>query len=53
MNETNTIICEWCEDDSDSVCEHEIEEVNGKIKPVLCLGCYEMYNDQMAYDRAS
>lgn len=60
-NRLNQHICEWCENNSQEsdITEREIEdfffEKGGDIivKPMLCQDCYYMYDQQMAYDRAS
>jgi hypothetical protein len=44
-------VCEWCEEDADTanVYEHKIKDAEGKrITVTICLGCYSMYDQQMA-----
>lgn len=53
MNKVNqhNLECEWCGNDGDDVVDHKIDDCGAMVKVILCLGCYQMYGSQMAYDK--
>lgn len=53
----NIKICQWCENNTEDVTDHIIENFTHekqtfKEKVIICLPCYQMYDQQMAYDKS-
>jgi hypothetical protein len=51
MRKPINLTCEWCESNGDDVVDHIIDDCGAMVKVIICLGCYQMYNNQIAYDR--
>lgn len=51
MKKQINLTCEWCDSDGDDVLDRKIDDCGAMVKVIICLGCYQMYGSQMAYDR--